>query len=157
VEHSTIFICYATCANNVQLVQMRGGTQYDILLCNLCKWCQTCANEGETQYNVHLLYTLCRWRVEHSTKFICYATCANEGYNIHLLCNLQLCRRCQLVQMWGGIQCNIHLLCNLCKWRQTCAVVGWNTVQYSLFVMQLVQMRGGTQYNWSDDPKLYKW
>jgi len=35
VEDSTIFICYATCANDIKLVQMRGKTQYNIhLLCN---------------------------------------------------------------------------------------------------------------------------
>ena len=57
---STIFIYYGTCAwcgvehstiihyLAMQLVQMGGGTQiYNILL---CKWRQTCANEGEIQY-----------------------------------------------------------------------------------------------------------
>jgi len=58
VEHGTIFICYATCADEVELVQMRGGTQYSYA---------TCANEEEVaqmrggiQYNIHLLCSLCR-------------------------------------------------------------------------------------------------
>jgi len=69
---SVPFICYATRVDDVELVQMRGGTQYRYatctsgeynihLLCNLCKWGQTC-----------------KWELEHSTMFICYATCVNE-------------------------------------------------------------------------------
>ena len=67
VEHSTIFIRYADCVDDIklvkmmsnlwrwgveqysymQLVRMRGGTQYNVhLLCNLCKWGRTCADEG---------------------------------------------------------------------------------------------------------------
>jgi len=84
-----MFICYATYANEVKLVQMG----------------------GETQYNVHSLYNLCKWGVKHSTilMFICYVTCEDDV---------------KLVQINEG----------------------WNVVQYS-FVMQLVQVRGGTQYN----------
>ena len=66
----TIFICYATCLNDVELVQMRGGT-----------------------YNIHLLCNLCRWRLEHSTIF-CYATCTDEGWN-----TVQYSFAMQLVQM----------------------------------------------------------
>jgi len=53
------------------LVQMRGGTQYNIHLvciCNLYWLAQTCAEEvklwqtgGWTQYNIHLQCNLCRW------------------------------------------------------------------------------------------------
>jgi len=74
----------------------------------------------------------------------------------------------QLVQMRGETQYNIPLLCNLCRRHPTCADEEWNSAQYSFvttcadevelasegwnwvqcsFVMQLVQMRGGTQYN----------
>jgi len=78
VENGTIVICYATCADEVKLVQMRGGTQHSYA---------PCADE------VKLVQTLVH--VEHS---ICYATCANEvelvqmrggtQYNIHLFCSL---------------------------------------------------------------------
>ena len=51
-------ICYAACADEVELVQMRGGTQQSYA---------TRANEvelvemrGGTQYNIHLLCRLCR-------------------------------------------------------------------------------------------------
>ena len=58
MEHSTVFICYAAGVDEVELMQMRGGTQH----------CYApCANEvelvqvrGETQYNVHLLCSLFR-------------------------------------------------------------------------------------------------
>ena len=71
VEHSTIF-CFV-----MQLVQIRGGRQYNILLCNSYKW-----------------------GVEHNTMF-CYATCTNEGWN-----TIQ-CFVMQPVQMRGGTQYNI--------------------------------------------------
>jgi len=71
VQHSLVQMKDATCADEgwntvqcsfvMQLVQMRGGTQY----------------------NDHMLCNLCRWGVEHSTMFICYANeveCANEGW-----------------------------------------------------------------------------
>jgi len=38
----------------------------------LVQMSSTCADEGGTQYNIHLLCNLCRWGVEHSTIFICY-------------------------------------------------------------------------------------
>ena len=78
VEHnSTIFICYATCANEVKLVQMRGGTQYNIhLFCSLCRWPRTCADEGwnstvmqlvkmrgGTQYNI-----ICVMRAQYDSQ-----------------------------------------------------------------------------------------
>ena len=199
MDYSTKFICYATCVNDVQLVQIKGGTQYIqysfvmqllhvddanlsiwsrgvehstisicyaacadeewntctifIIICNLRKWhwiCAWCGVEHSTiihfgyaacvkggcntnlrtmfcfandvklvqmrvkfSKNVHLLCTLCKWEVEHSIIFICYAVCANgvelvqikvehSIYNIHLLCNF--CRWCQLVHMRGGTQ-----------------------------------------------------
>ena len=120
VKHSTTFICYATCANEVELVKMRGGKWYNShLLCNLCRWGQTCANEG---WNTAQLHTLCKWGqtytnvggVEHSTIFICYAACVETS-------NLW---------RWGVEQYSYA----------TCTNEGWNTVQYS-FVMQLVQMK----------------
>ena len=44
----------------MQLVQMRGGLQHKIhLLCNLCKWCPTCANKGWNtviQYSFVIIY-----------------------------------------------------------------------------------------------------
>jgi len=54
VEHSTIFICYLTCVDQVELVQMRGGTQYSTEFCHA-----TCADEGwnTAQY---LLCNLCK-------------------------------------------------------------------------------------------------
>jgi len=33
-EHSTIFICYVACVDDIELVKMRGGT---VQLCNLYK------------------------------------------------------------------------------------------------------------------------
>jgi len=101
VEHSTCdIVCYAICANEewncsyathanegwntvqcsfiIQYVQMRGGTQYNTLLCNLCRWSQTCANEGWNIVQYSFAMQLCRWGMEHSTMFICYATCVDE-------------------------------------------------------------------------------
>jgi len=34
VEHSTIFICFAACVDDLELVQMTGNT---VQLCNLCR------------------------------------------------------------------------------------------------------------------------
>jgi len=45
----------------MQLVQMRGGTQYSII-CHV-----TCADEGWNTVQYHLSCNLCRWGVEHST------------------------------------------------------------------------------------------
>jgi len=57
VEHSTVFIRYeqlhphstifATCADEVLFLLLRGGTWHSIhLLHTLCKWGKTCADEG---------------------------------------------------------------------------------------------------------------
>ena len=58
MENGTIVICYATCVDEVELVQMRGGTQHSYA---------PCANEVElvqmrvgTQYNIHLLCNVCK-------------------------------------------------------------------------------------------------
>ena len=73
----------------MQLVKMRGGTQYNIhLLCSLCRWRQTFADEG---WNTVQLCNMCRWGVEQ--------------YNVHLLCNL--CKWDQTGVYKGGTQHNI--------------------------------------------------
>jgi len=47
VPHLQVVFPVATCADVVELVQMKGGTQYNIhLLWNLCRCGQTCADEG---------------------------------------------------------------------------------------------------------------
>ena len=101
VEHSTKFIFYVTCMckqgqtcrnegwNTVQysfvmqLVWMTlnlcrwGVEQYSIhLLCSLCRWCRTCADE-DTIF-IYYACSLCRWR----------PTCADEWWNTVQLCNL---------------------------------------------------------------------
>ena len=108
-----------------QLVQMRGGTQYDI----------------------HLFCNLCKWGVEHSTMFISYATCANEGWN-----TVKKFIVMQLVQMRGGTQYNLHWLCNLCKWRQMCK---WGVEHSTIFICHAtyvdeVDSCGGTQCEMSN-------
>jgi len=127
VEHSTIFTCYATCANEgwntVKLCNLcKWG--YDIhLLCNLCRWHRTRA--GGTQYNIHLLCNLCKW-----------------GYDINLLCNLCIWHWTCADEGWNTVQ-----LCNLCKWEVEGSTVMQlvqmrDKTQYNIhFVMQLVQMR----------------
>jgi len=52
--------------------------------------------------------------------------------------------RSKLHKMRGETQYKIQYLWNLCRHSQTGADEEWNTVQY--FVMQLVQVIGGTQY-----------
>ena len=125
----------------MQLVQMRGETQYNVMqlvlmtsnLCrwgsgvklstilNLCRWGRTCANEGWNSVQI----------------FIYYATCAND---------------IELVQTMGGTQYNVHLFCNLCRWGVEhvvqfyllCNLCRWGVVEHAVqcsFVMQLVQMR----------------
>jgi len=65
VEHSTVFICYATCAVISNLCKWGVKLGYKIpFVMQLCKWRWTCVNEG--------------YRMEHSTIFICYATCADK-------------------------------------------------------------------------------
>ena len=71
VKLSRIFINFV-----MQLVQMRGETQYNILLCNLCR----SQMRGGTQCNIHLLCNLCRWGVEHSTMFICVCNLCRWGW-----------------------------------------------------------------------------
>ena len=67
MEHSIIFICYAACVDDVELMKMRGGTQYNICYA-ACIDDVKRADEGETQYS--------------------YVTCADEGWNTVQLCNL---------------------------------------------------------------------
>ena len=81
---STLFICYATCAD-VNLVQIRGESQYTIyLLCNLCR-CQTCAGVGwiSAHYSFFTqlvqMSNMCRWGVEFSTLFITLCVHAQQG------------------------------------------------------------------------------
>jgi len=78
LEHSTIiFSRYATCVDDVKLVQMRGGTQYNVHL--LCKW-----------------GWMCKWGVKDSTIFcnLCKwsrsRTWANERWNKVRLFVMQL-------------------------------------------------------------------
>ena len=115
VKLSTIFICYATCANDVKLVQMTSETQYN----NYSLVMQLCANEGGTQYNIYLC-NLCKW----------HQTCANEGWN-----SVQYSFVMQLVQMMS----------NLCRWPRACADDEWKSVQYSFFYATNVDSSIGTQ------------
>ena len=80
VEHnSTIFICYATRANEVKLVQMRGGTQYNIhLFCSLCRWPRTCADEGWTTVQLCNLCKRGQSCTNEGTIFICFAACVDD-------------------------------------------------------------------------------
>jgi len=50
-------ICYVACVDDVKLVQIRGETQYSYGTCAGEGWIQM---RGETQYNVHLFCNLCR-------------------------------------------------------------------------------------------------
>jgi len=128
-------ICYAYCNychkesskhhHAVLHTSMRAGTQYNIhLLCNWWRWGQICAVEG---WNTVQFYTFCRWNVV----FICYATCADEGWTTikYFVMQLILCR-----SAGDGTQYSYA----------TCANEGWNAIS---FIMQLVQMRGGTREN----------
>jgi len=58
---------HITCTYEVKLVQIRAGwntVQYSFVM-----------------QLVQMRSNLCRWGVEHSTIFICYATCADKGWN----------------------------------------------------------------------------
>ena len=59
VEHSTIFIYYPTCADEVKLVQIRSGIASTTFICYVactCRWGQTCScMRGGTQYGIHFL------------------------------------------------------------------------------------------------------
>ena len=123
MEHSTIFICYTTCVDDVELgvgtiTGLRGGTQYNIhSLCNLYKRRQLVQIRSETQHNIHL-----------------YATCADEGRN-----TVQYSFVMQLMQMTLNLFRGEVEHSTIFSYA-TCADEGWNTVQYSL-AMQLVQIR----------------
>ena len=69
-----MFISYVTCANKVELVQMRGGTQYSNAACVYIDDVRTCADEG---WNTVELATCTNEGGTQSTILICYATCAN--------------------------------------------------------------------------------
>jgi len=61
VEHDTIVICYASCANEVELAQNEGRVEHSTVM-----------------HLVQMRSNLYKWGVEHSTVFICYAACVDE-------------------------------------------------------------------------------
>jgi len=68
-------------------------------------------------------------------------TCADEWWNsvIQYLFVMQLVKMTSNLYRWGlETLYNIHLLCNLCR---------WGVEHSTIFAMQLVQVRGGTQCN----------
>jgi len=151
---------------------MRGGTQYDILLCNLCKWGVehsviqlTCVDDvelvqmrGGILYNIHLLCNLCRWRrTDKGWNTVQYIVIQLVQMRLHLckwgveysitmlICYATWANEVELVQKRGGthaVQC--HLLCNLYKWGVEHSIIFCATFANEI---ELVQMRGGTLYN----------
>ena len=93
VEQATIiFICYAICADEIKLVQIRGGTQYtNLLLCNLCQECITSL----------LLW----WNNDNVIMHSCSELKGGTQYNIHLLHNY--CRQSWFMHWNSG--CSIKL------------------------------------------------
>ena len=60
-------------------MNIRFATQYNIqLLCNLFELVQL---RGGTQYNIHLLMQLVQMRGGTQYSIICHVTCADEGCN----------------------------------------------------------------------------
>ena len=108
----------------VQLVQTRGGTYTAMQLVKM---------RGEILYNIHLLCNLCKFvQTQYSNNLLCNLcrwsqTCAKKGWNMY---SYATCAN----EGWNTYS------------YVTCANEGWNSVQYS-FVMQFVQIRGGTQYS----------
>ena len=106
VKHSTVMQLVQMGGNTVQysfviLAQMRSnlykwGVEHStILICkNLCRWGQTCTNEG---WNTVRLCNLCRWGVEHSTIFITHACMCSKCEAMPLclcVCWLQIFEKC---------------------------------------------------------------
>ena len=78
VKLSTKFNFYTTCADRVKLAQMRSGTQYNILLCSLCKW----AVEHSTGYNKG---------VEFRVQIIMFKSGKVNNYRVNQLCGPTVC------------------------------------------------------------------
>ena len=143
---------------------MRGQTQYNIFICYV-----TCAAEGWNSVQIHVVMQfvqirtiLCKWFLGWNTAqyLLSQATSANEGWN-----TVKQSFVMQLVQIRGGTQYNMQLAIvqmrlnvNFHRWGveldiiftyyATCVVKSnWCRWGVQWFVMQLVQMRGGTQYN----------
>jgi len=57
--NTVLMLLHATCVDEVKLLQMRFGIQYNI-------------------HATHLRSNFCWWRVEHGTIFMYYPTCAGE-------------------------------------------------------------------------------
>ena len=73
VWNSVQYSCYKFCVDGVKLMQMGGGTLYNIKFCyvvcrsNMCISDQTCISG-----------------VEHSKIFICYVACADEVNHVQI-------------------------------------------------------------------------
>ena len=144
VKLSTIFICYASCADDIELVQMRSETQYIIR--------DPGANSSQSFKQIHTKHFRQTGSVQQLETYTQVhrqrnsISCANERwntqYNVHyLLCNLY---------KWGVEHSTVPFVSNLCRWCQAYANEGWSTINICYAIcaidVKLVQMRGGPQY-----------